>query len=208
VRTQCASLNCEFTFGMYPDGGPSLPVCGVCAPGAGPPSCGGAAACQSPQRCLHDRDENRDHCITPQPEGAPCVSEYGCEDGLFCQRPPSGSATWLCSRRGAAGAACTDQDGCDKKAGLRCVAGMCSLPTFVPVSAECDDVGRLCENGLCLHPLPIPLPPAPPGTPTCKTFLDDGSPCDTAVWYGCRFPALCRDSQCRLPGDAQCRAPQ
>jgi hypothetical protein len=111
-------------------------------------------------------------------------------------------------RLGAAGAACTDQNGCDKKAGLRCVAGVCAVPTFVPAGAECDGESRLCENGLCLEPMPIPLPPTPPGTRKCKPYLDDGSPCDTAVFYGCGFAALCRDGKCRLPGDAQCRGPR
>jgi hypothetical protein len=95
VSTQCASSYCEFEFGLYPDGGLSLPFCGACAPGAGPPRCGDAGPCQSPQRCLHDRDEDREHCVIPQREGAPCVSPHGCEDGLFCQRPPSGDGIWV-----------------------------------------------------------------------------------------------------------------
>jgi hypothetical protein len=205
VNAQCATLNCEFAYGSYPDGGASLPVCGTCAPRSGTPGCGSDGACQPPQRCVRDRN-NVLHCITPQPEGAPCVSAYGCEDGLFCQGAPSGAGTWVCSKRGAAGVACTDHAGCDIKAGLRCVAGVCDVPTFVANGASCDSNGRLCENGLCLSPVPILFPPTSPENYTCQAYLDDGSPCEVAVSYDCRFPAMCRDGQCRLPGDPQCRA--
>ena len=208
VSTQCASLTCEFRFELHADGGFSIPVCGACAPGARPPGCGDAGACESPRRCVYGRDF-KPQCTMPQPEGAPCVAQYGgCEDGLFCQRPPSSSGTWVCSKLGAAGVACTDHDGCAHKAGLRCIAGVCDVPTFVATGAACDFEGRFCENGHCQYPMPVPLPPTPPGTPTCKAFLDEGSPCDDALSFEpeCRFPAKCRSGQCRLPGDAQCRA--
>ena len=201
MATQCASLNCEFKLGLSPDGSLSLPVCGTCGPGLGP-LCddGNGGTCPSPQRCLYDRDEDREHCITPQPEGATCVSEHGCEDGLFCQRPLTDTRPWVCTRLAAAGVACTEHRGCDFKAGLRCVAGLCVEPTFVPTGASCDSDGRLCEKGICVSPTP-----RSPMTFTCHALLDDGSPCDPARSYECATPGMCRGGQCRLPGDPLCR---
>jgi hypothetical protein len=204
--SQCASLSCPFAVSTSPDGGSSAPLCGRCeGPDAGPPRCGDGDACPSPQRCLYDRGNTKQRCVVPQPEGAQCVSTDGCEDGLFCLHPAPGAETWICVRQGGPGAACTDYEGCDTKAGLRCISGVCGEPTFVPVGAECDYAGKLCgDEARCIRPLPIPIPPAPPGIPTCQGPIEDGSPCDDAL-SPCRVGALCRAGQCRLSGDPQCR---
>jgi hypothetical protein len=204
VVTQCASLACVFSYRPGPDGGSQLPLCGVCeGPAAGPPRCGNAPACQPGERCA---SAGGGQCIVPQPEGAPCESVDDCEDGLFCQRQTSGTGMAVCSRQRSAGAACTDEEGCcNTKDGLRCIGGVCDVPTFVPVGAECDSGSRICENGaLCLDPMPLSTPP---GTRTCVGPVDDGSPCVALLSAPCRQPALCRAGQCRLPGDAQCRVP-
>ena len=60
-------------------------------------------------------------------------------------------------------------------------------------------MGKFCgDEARCLRPLPIPIPPAPPGIPTCEAPIDDGSPCDDGL-SPCRAEALCRGGSVLSP---------
>jgi hypothetical protein len=201
---QCASNGCTHTVVASPDGSVSNPGCGVCSSpvDAGPPpGCGDGGACQSPERCVYSNGTSR--CMSPLPEGAPCsATTTNCDVDLFCKQSASDAGTAVCTKRGAAGAACTGYDECEHTPSLSCIAGTCSAPTFVPVGGACDNLGLQCEKGAhCSYPSPRP----PSGTGTCQAPAEDGSPCDSTNGPYCLVPANCRDGICHLPGDAQCR---
>jgi hypothetical protein len=200
--SQCAGGQCNREVAVSVDGGFKTPACGTCATpdgGVSSAKCGSGPACVSPERCVYDSAAMTSRCTPPGAEGSPCTSSSACASGLTCKGTMADAGTRFCARPGASGAVCASSSDCNGQQGLRCVAGLCGPPAFVPLGDACDGQAQICEVGaVCNRSQPTAT------TSVCVARVADGAPCNTSAGLYCRDPASCRDGVCRLPGTAQC----
>lgn len=112
----CAG-NCviEWGLGNHPACAQGLYCLGTCqALSNDGQACFGDGSCVAPDVCTDNK------CApTLGGAGAPCQQWSDCQEAFYCIRPSDGGAGGVCTARGAAGAACTEADGC---------LGYCQMP--------------------------------------------------------------------------------